>query len=186
MIAPGARLPEAELAADFGVARPTVREAIQTLCHEGLLVRERNRSAHIPVLTKDEILDLFSVRIPLECLIVRAVLERGAPLAPAREAMAVMEALPNDAGWSKVVAADAAFHQALVSAVGSARLERLYGALSGEIRLCVAQLRPSWASPSAIGHEHHEVLDVLESGDVDAAEARMTAHLERAVRDLTH
>jgi DNA-binding GntR family transcriptional regulator len=49
----------------------------------------------------------------------------------------------------------------------------------------VAQLRPSWASPSAIGHEHHEVLDVLETGDVQAAEARMTAHLERAVRDLT-
>ena len=180
VIAPGARLPEAELAADFGVARPTVREAIQTLCHEGLLVRERNRSAHIPVLTSEEILDLFSVRIPLECLIVRAVLERKAP------AMAVMEALPNDAGWSKVVSADAAFHQALVSAVGSPRLERLYGALSGEIRLCVAQLRPSWASPSAIGHEHHEVIDVLESGDVDAAEARMTAELERAVRDLTH
>jgi DNA-binding GntR family transcriptional regulator len=29
------------------------------------------------------------------------------------------------------------------------------------------------------------VLDVLETGDVKAAEARMTAHLERAVRDLT-
>ena len=98
VIAPGARLPEAELAADFGVARPTVREAIQTLCHEGLLVRERNRSAHIPVLTNEEILDLFSVRIPLECLIVRAVLERKAPLAPAREAMAVMEALPERRG----------------------------------------------------------------------------------------
>jgi DNA-binding GntR family transcriptional regulator len=185
-IAPGARLPEAELAADLGVARPTVREAIQTLCHEGLLVRERNRSAHIPLLTREEILDLFAVRIPLECLIVRMVLQRGAPLEPAREATTVMEALPDDAGWSKVVAADGAFHHALVSAVGSPRLERLYGALSGEIRLCVAQLRPSWASPSAIGREHHEVLDVLETGDVAAAEARMTAHLERAVRDLTH
>jgi DNA-binding GntR family transcriptional regulator len=186
VIVPGARLPEAELAADLGVARPTVREAIQTLCHEGLLVRERNRSAHIPLLTREEILDLFAVRIPLECLIVRMVLQRGAPLEPAREAMTVMEALPDDAGWSKVVAADGAFHHALVSAVGSPRLERLYGALSGEIRLCVAQLRPSWASPSAIGREHHEVLDVLETGDVAAAEARMTAHLERAVRDLTH
>ena len=185
-IVPGARLPEAELAADLGVARPTVREAIQTLCHEGLLVRERNRSAHIPLLTREEILDLFAVRIPLECLVVRMVLQRGAPLEPAREAMTVMEALPDDAGWSKVVAADGAFHHALVSAVGSPRLERLYGALSGEIRLCVAQLRPSWASPSAIGREHHEVLDVLETGDVAAAEARMTAHLERAVRDLTH
>jgi DNA-binding GntR family transcriptional regulator len=184
-IEPGVRLPEVELAMEFGVARPTVRATIQTLCHEGLLVRERNRSAHVPVLTRDDILDLFSVRIPLECLVVRAVLERGASLTPAREAMAVMEALPDDAGWHQVVAADGAFHHALVEAVGSPRLERLYGALSGEIRLCVAQLRPSWASPSAIGPEHHEVLDVLESGDVRAAEARMTAHLERAVRDLT-
>ena len=185
VIEPGVRLPEQDLAMEFGVARPTVRAAIQTLCHEGLLVRERNRSAEIPVLTRDEILDLFSVRIPIECLVVRSVLERGASLTPAREAMAVMEALPDDAGWSQVVAADGAFHQSLVDAVGSPRLERLYGSLSGEIRLCVAQLRPSWASPSAIGHEHHEVLDVLETGDVQAAEARMTAHLERAVRDLT-
>ena len=184
-IEPGVRLTEVELAEEFGVARPTVRAAIQTLCHDGLLVRERNRSAHIPVLTRDDILDLFSVRIPLECLVVRAVLERGASLTPARDAMAVMEALPDDAGWHQVVAADGAFHHALVRAVGSPRLERLYASLSGEIRLCVAQLRPSWASPSAIGHEHHEVLDVLETGDVKAAEARMTAHLERAVRDLT-
>ena len=184
-IEPGVRLPELELAMEFGVARPTVRAAIQTLCHEGLLVRERNRSAHIPVLTREDILDLFSVRIPLECLVVRQVLERGAALTPARKAMAVMEALPDDAGWHQVVAADGAFHHALVAAVGSPRLKRLYGSLSGEIRLCVAQLRPSWASPSAIGHEHHEVLDVLETGDVQAAEARMTAHLERAVRDLT-
>ena len=129
-IEPGVRLPEQDLAMEFGVARPTVRAAIQTLCHEGLLVRERNRSAHIPVLTRDEyipvlpdeILDLFSVRIPLECLVVRQVLERGAPLTPAREAMAVMEALPDDAGWSQVVAADAAFHRSLVTAVGSPRL----------------------------------------------------------------
>ena len=96
-----------------------------------------------------------------------------------------MEALPDDAGWSQVVAADGAFHHALVRAVGSPRLERLYDSLAGEIRLCVAQLRPSWASPSEIGKEHHEVLAVLDSGDVEAAEARMTQHLERAVRDLT-
>ena len=141
-IEPGVRLPELELAADLGVARPTVRAAIQTLCHEGLLVREPNRSAHIPVLTRDEILDLFSVRIPLECLVVRAVLERGASLDGAREAIAAMEQLTPRAGWSQVVAADGDFHHALVNAVGSPRLERLYGALSGEIRLCVAQLRP--------------------------------------------
>jgi DNA-binding GntR family transcriptional regulator len=36
-----------------------------------------------------------------------------------------------------------------------------------------------------MGAEHRELLDVIERCNVEAAEARMTAHLERAVRDLT-
>ena len=84
-----------------------------------------------------------------------------------------------------MVDADLGFHHALARAVGSPRLERLYLSMSGEIRLCIAQLRPAWTSPTAMAEEHRELLAVIESGDVEAAEARMTAHLERAVRDLT-
>ena len=184
-IAPGAPLPEADLTRDFGVARPTVRAAIQTLCHEGLLKRERNRSAFVPVLGHDDVRDLFSVRIPIECLIVRQVLERAAPLGEVHTAIARLSDLTASSHWSEVVEADLGFHHALARAVGSPRLERLYLSMSGEIRLCIAQLRPAWAGPTAMAGEHRELLDVIERGDVDAAVARMTAHLERAVRDLT-
>jgi DNA-binding GntR family transcriptional regulator len=184
-IVPGARLPELELAADFGVARPTVRAAIQTLCHEGLLQRERNRSAVVPQLTNEDVLDLFSVRIPLECLIVREILERKASLGPVEEAIARLTSLTTRAPWSRVVEADLGFHLALAGATGSPRLEKLYLSLSGEIRLCIAQLRPAWPSPAAMAEEHRVLLDVIESGDVELAVARMTAHLERAVRDLS-
>ncbi len=184
-IKPGARLPELELAADYGVARPTVRAAIQTLCHEGLLVREPNRSAQVPTLTRETVLDLFSVRIPLECLIVRQAIERGASLDGVRASIARLESLTDDAGWSGVVDADLAFHSALAASVGSPRLERLYASLTGEIELCIAQLRPAWITPANLAAEHRAVLDVIEGGSVPDAEARMTAHLERAVRDLT-
>jgi DNA-binding GntR family transcriptional regulator len=185
VIVPGARLPELELAADMGVARPTVRAAIQTLCHEGLLQRERNRSAFVPELTDDDVLDLFSVRIPLENLIVREVLERRAPLDGVHDAIGVLGKLTARSRWSRVVDADLGFHRALAHATGSPRLERLYLSLSGEIRLCIAQLRPAWSSPAAMAAEHRALLDVIEGGDVDDAIARMTAHLERAVHDLT-
>jgi DNA-binding GntR family transcriptional regulator len=184
-ILPGARLPEVELAADMGVARPTVRAAIQTLCHEGLLQRERNRSAFVPELTDDDVLDLFSVRIPLECLIVREVLERQAPLDGVHEAIGALVRLTPRSRWSRVVDADLGFHRALAHATGSPRLERLYLSLSGEIRLCIAQLRPAWSSPAEMAAEHRALLDVIEAGDVDDAMARMTAHLDRAVHDLT-
>jgi DNA-binding GntR family transcriptional regulator len=184
-IAPGTPLPEIELASTYGVARPTVRAAIQTLCHLGLLVREPNRSAHVPALTPEAVRDIFFARIPLECFIVRTVIERKAPLDGVRESMARMESLPASAGWSQVVEADLAFHAALARAVGSPRLERLHGSLAGDIQLCVAQLRPAWGTPAELGREHHEVFDVISTGTAAQAEARMTAHLERAVRDLT-
>jgi len=185
VIEPGSRLTELELASQFGVARPTVRAAIQTLCHEGLLQRERNRSAVVPKLSREDILDLFSVRIPLECLIVKQVLARGSDLAEARAAITHLQRLGTRSPWSRVVDADLAFHHGLVRATGSPRLERLYLSLSGEIRLCIAQLRPSWASPAAIAAEHRALLDVIESGAVDESTSRMTSHLERAVGDLT-
>ena len=183
--APGAPLPEADLTREFGVARPTVRAAIQTLCHEGLLKRERNRSAFVPVLGPADVHDLFSVRIPIECLIVRQVLERAAPLGDVHAAIGRLSELTADSHWSEVVEADLGFHHALARAVGSPRLERLYLSMSGEIRLCIAQLRPSWASPAAMGEEHRDLLAVIERGDVAEAEARMTAHLDRALHDLT-
>jgi DNA-binding GntR family transcriptional regulator len=184
-IEPDQPLPEADLTREFGVARPTVRAAIQALCHEGLLVRERNRSAFVPRLTDADIHDLFAVRIPIECLIVRGVLERSVSLAGVHAAIARLSELTPHSHWSAVVDADLGFHHALASAVGSPRLERLYGSLDGEIRLCMAQLRPAWQSPTYMADEHRELLAVIAGGDVDAAEARMTAHLERAVRDLT-
>jgi DNA-binding GntR family transcriptional regulator len=184
-IEPGQPIPEADLTRDFGVARPTVRAAIQTLCHEGLLVRERNRSAFVPRLTHADVRDLFAVRIPIECLIVRGVLERAAPLGEVHTAIGRLSELTPHSHWSDVVDADLGFHHALARSVGSPRLERLYLSMSGEIRLCIAQLRPAWTSPTAMAEEHRELLAVIESGDVSAAEARMTYHLQRAVRDLT-
>src|SRR4051794_26073661 len=184
-IEPGQPIPEADLTRDFGVARPTVRAAIQTLCHEGLLVRERNRSAFVPHLTAADVRDLYSVRIPIECLIVRSVLDRAAPLGAVHDAIGRLSSLTPHSHWSEVVDADLGFHHALAAAVGSPRLERLYLSMSGEIRLCIAQLRPAWTSPTAMAEEHRELLTVIESGDVVAAEARMTVHLRRAVRDLT-
>ena len=162
-----------------------MRAAIQTLCHEGLLKRERNRSAFVPLLTRDEVRDLFSVRIPIECLIVRELLTRNASLDGVHAAIGPLAALRVDSRWSQVVDADMGFHQALAHAAGSPRLERLYASMSGEIRLCIAQLRPSWASPAAMGEEHRDLLAVIERGDVAEAEARMTAHLDRALHDLT-
>lgn len=177
-IEPGAPLPEQELAAAYGVARPTVREALAVLVHEGLLRRERNRSAYVPEVTMSDLDDLMYVRRPLEDLMARAL--AGRRVDAADEALARMDALPADAPWAESVAEHMALHEALIVAVGSPRLERLYGVLAAETRLGLVRLREIYEDRDVLVTEHRELLDAIARGPADAARAAVAAHLSHS------
>ncbi|MEQ4721135.1 GntR family transcriptional regulator [Nonomuraea sp. B19D2] len=177
-IPPGTPLPEQEIAASYGVARPTVREALASLVHEGLLRRERNRSAYVPEVTLSDLDDLMYVRRPLEDLMARALAGRQVPEAEAT--LHRMAALPADAPWSEIVAEHMAMHQALIEAVGSPRLERLYGVLAAETRLGLVRLREVYTDRDVLVREHRELLDAIAEGPEDAARAVVAAHLSHS------
>ncbi|SEG73775.1 DNA-binding transcriptional regulator, GntR family [Nonomuraea solani] len=177
-IEPGTPLPEQEIAAAYGVARPTVREALAALVHEGLLKRERNRSAYVPEVTISDLEDLMYVRRPLEDLMVRAL--AGTRVPAAQEALDRMDGLPANAPWSDVVAEHMALHQALIEAVGSPRLERLYAALAAETRLGLVRLREVYKDRDVLVREHRALLDAIADGSVEVARAAVTAHLSHS------
>lgn len=174
-IAPGTSLPEQEIAATYGVARPTVREALASLVHEGLLRRERNRSAYVPEVTISDLNDLMYVRRPLEDLMAQAVAGQWVPRAEA--ALHRMAALPAEAPWAEIVAEHMALHQELIEAVGSPRLERLYSVLAAETRLGLVRLREVYQDRDVLVREHRELLDAIAHGPVEAARAAVAAHL---------
>ncbi|OPG05582.1 GntR family transcriptional regulator [Microbispora sp. GKU 823] len=174
-IEPGAALPEQELSARYGVARPTVREALALLVHEGLLRRERNRSAYVPVITSADLADLMYVRGPLEELMARAV--AGRRVTAAEEALDRLSGLPPGAPWAAVVAEHMALHEALVAAAGSPRLERLYATLAAETRLGLVGLRHAYEDPHELAAEHAALLRVIAEGPADAAVHAVREHL---------
>ncbi|MEU4408438.1 GntR family transcriptional regulator [Streptosporangium sp. NPDC023963] len=180
-IPPGTTLPEQELSALYGVARPTVREALAVLVHEGLLRRERHRSAQVAEVTVDDLDDLMFVRRPLEELTATSLAGRRVEEADA--ALARMAALPADAPWSETVAEHMALHQALVVAVGSPRLERLYGMLAAETRLGLVRLRAVYSDRHVLVAEHRDLLDAIGRGPEEAAREAVAAHLDHSWGD---
>jgi DNA-binding GntR family transcriptional regulator len=180
---PGVPLSEVEVSQEYGIARPTVRAAVQRLIHEGLLVRQPNRSPMVPVFTADDVRDIYFARKPLEREVLRVLCERGEVPPAAADQVAALRALGEDADWSKVVEADLQFHLALLDAVGSPRLKRLFGLLDGEIRLCISQSQP-YENRDELVEEHQRLLDAIGAGDTERATAQMDRHLDGTVETL--
>ncbi len=180
----GTTLAENEIAAEYGVSRPTAKSALSTLVQQGLLHREANKPTTVPHLGPADVEDVFFVRAPLELEVVRTLgTQRTAPVRDAERAVADLSALQDTASPSAFAEADLRFHQLLVDAVGSPRLTRLYQAVRGEIHLCMVQTHRTLRR-DRIAAEHAAVLEALQTGDVEGAVARMREHLDGARRSL--
>lgn len=183
-LVPGSTFAETEIAAEYGVSRPTARSAVTALVHEGLLQRDANKPAYVPQLTRADVDDLFLVRIPLETQVVRVLVENGTvPVTAAERAIADLDRLGTEAAHSAFVESDLRFHQSLVDAVGSPRLSRLYRGIQGEVHLCMVQTRHTLGRERIVV-EHGGVLDALRAGDAEEAVHRMGEHLDGACRSL--
>lgn len=179
---PGTPLTEASLASSFGVARPTVRSALQVLVSRRLVQQSDGRSLIVPKLTVADVQDLFLVRTPLELAAVRQIVHNRRSLAEVELRLTAMAELPVDANWADLVEAHTRFHIALIDAAESPRLSRIYPPLQEEMQLCLAQLKASYPEPLALATEHGTLLAAIATGDLDWACDTMQAHLELAVR----
>lgn len=174
-ILPGDPVTEAAVATRFGVSRPTARVAIDQLVAAGLLRREPNRGARVPVLSRDDIVDLYDNRALVEGAALAALARRGSvPEGAILHNRALAEA-PDDAPFA---ADDIAFHRALVEAQASPRLARMHQGLMGEIELCIGQVQANalWR-PADIADQHARVLEAVVAGDPQLAARLVREHI---------
>ncbi len=177
--APGAALREPELCEHYGVSRHSVRSALISLGHAGLVRHEPNRGVHVPELTIEDIEDLFRLRTILEVEAVGTLAESRSVPAAARAAVADLAGL--DAPWQAILDADLRVHAALVAGLGSPRVDRAYDTMRGELQLSLRAIRAEFESHAHLGPQHAVILDAIEGGDREAAMGAMRAHLEEGL-----
>lgn len=178
----GEQLRDTDLSQEFGVARPTVRAAVQMLVADGLLERGRGRSAQVRAFTAEDAIDLCRLRRPIEAVAVEMLISQARPLTGVEVAVREFAALGYDVSWDVVADHDVAFHRAVFVAAGSPRLLRTFDELSAELRLLIAQLRPTYGSVSDLAYEHELLLVELRSGDVQRAKAAWHEHSDDSQR----
>lgn len=136
-LAPGSQLPsERELCDQFGVARTSVREAIQGLIMLGLIERRANRAyvvEHLPSVQLDgtdgrkrRVRELFEVRQAVEIPIARLAACRASDEARV-QIKAIADEFDGDMKLADFRRLDREFHWAVARACGNATLAELYG-----------------------------------------------------------
>lgn len=185
-IAPGEKLTEVRVAAEYSVARPTAKACLERLTAAGLLRRSAHKTAVVPELDKSDILDLFTAREATERFAVAILAERRHVPDEARRAQESIEQAARSLDFPSQVDADIAFHTALVDATGSSRLSKMHELIMGEVQLTMGQAKAHGAThPSNVAREHAEILAAIGDGSPDLAQEALARHLHAARDRLT-
>jgi len=185
---PGQIVPELQLAADLGMSRTPIREALGRLRTEGLVDASPRRGFIVSVPTAEALRETYEIVGALEGHAVRRAARALQPalLHALRAAVEAQESalVDDDPGaWAR---ADQQFHELLRGAAENHRMGELFRQFDGQLhraRLATLHLR-SALHPST--EDHHAIVDALEAGDVDGAFRVHLAHRERADAEMLH
>ena len=183
---PGSQLTESGLAADLGVSRGPLREAMQRLTAEGLLVSHRNRGLFVVSMTDDDIRDMYVVRTAVERAAVEQLIARGDrdSVAALNEMVDEMRRHIDDPNGAEMAEADMHFHRCLVECARSERLSRLHETVLIETRMCLRAMRGTYSSGAERIDEHQALVDAIAAGRGRQADELMVEHMHDGLHRL--
>ena len=181
-VAAGQPLQEVQLAAQLGVSRTPVREAMARLASEGLLAVDR-RSFTVPALSLADVDDIYELR----GLIEPAAIRRIAPLTSAPGARVAIDAALAEARQAHQRDDSAAFRDAHVAyraawlaLVPNQRMVRMIELYADHMQHIRALTLGDASVRTIVLHGLERIAAALAAGDGDAAAAAMHAHLRQA------
>ncbi|MEM6593733.1 MAG: GntR family transcriptional regulator [Pseudomonadota bacterium] len=180
---PGAGLVETALAEQMKVSRAPIREAIQILENDGLVETIAYKGKRVKPLTTREVDETYSLREVYEVMAARRILENKAPLDVLRtHCDAMMQAAEND-DFAALIAADEAFHHALIRLADHDLLLASWKSLYLRIHQIMALRNRGEENLTEIAGNHPPIVDALADNDAERA-IRLIADHTRMLADF--
>jgi DNA-binding GntR family transcriptional regulator len=182
-LVPGMIVRERPLAAELGVSRTPLRQALGRLESEGFLVRQ-DRVVQVRRIDLPTVMEIYQLRILLEVEAIGQATGRieRATIARFHSIFSELSGDPADDGavsaGMKFDRADDAFHLAIAEAGGNRTLRDYVADLRRKTQLFGVTQMPLRRDPGVV--EHLAILEALGREDRKAAQQEMTNHLERA------
>ena len=187
---PGEQINESILAIQLNTSRSPVREAVQRLCQEGILINRRNHGVFVLEISTQDSREIYTVREAIETNAVDTLLN-SSPINIRDTCQALKKILRNMAkqvamnNWQSIAQLDMQFHTTIVAAAGNSRMTRIYETLAAESTMCILNLEISYPQAQTLLQEHQNILNLFEAGNREELQKALKHHMRKAVHDLT-
>ncbi len=187
MLAPGQRVTEAELAEATGASRFRVRQAIQRLATEGILVVEEFRGASVKRLSSDEVIQLYEVREVLEGLAARlaAVFASASLKNSLSQLQEQMDAAQAAGDFRSFTQLNIRWHQTIIDGSNNAYVQTAMNRLNVPLSRIQGQFVLTPAEIADANADHKIITQAILSASASgAAERVMRKHIRSALKAL--
>lgn len=175
---PGEKLREVALAADVGVSRPTLREALNGLVQAGLLTHAPYRGYAVASLDAATIRDLAETRVALDLIAVKAICSDRSGRRVARLQTMWQDVSHRMLEDDPLVQHDAhiAFHHGLWDASENQMLVRMWPVTEALMTITLAQDQAMHHDPLRAYRLHRLLVDTIADGNLGDIERVLAEH----------
>jgi DNA-binding GntR family transcriptional regulator len=183
---PGQRIKEQEISSQLGISRPPVREAFKILEAEGLVRRKPRRGVFVSEVTKNDIWEIYTLKIALYTLAVTLAIDRISDndIDKLEKIVIQMEMIVNTDSNPNIIKYEELnnlFHETTTIIAGHGRLKKMVQSLNNQIK------RVSYRSFTKEGHlksscrYHRQILEAIKIRDKILAESLTKEHIVKGL-----
>ncbi len=182
----GEALTELSISSKFEISRTPVRAAIRRLAEEGLVTLYPNKAAVVTGIDKDDIIDIYKIRMRLDGLAAAMAAEKMSDedIARLRESVELSEFYSKKHDTEHQKELDTAFHEIIYSASGSRMLKNILSELHKKAKLYRKLSLGTSGRAERSMEEHREILEAIEEKDAKSAEKLTQKHVQKALAGI--
>ena len=182
-IKPGEKINETKIAKDMDISRSPVREALQELRKEGVVVNIPYKGTYVNLLGKKDIEDMYVVRGLLEAYAIEKIIENKNDkiIKFLRKNVEDIEKSVEKKRNKEIVAKDLEFHRKICNFTGNKKLIDIWEGFQSQIEILISLESGFSERFNLLAVEHREILSLIVEGKVKQAQEKVKKHITQAL-----
>jgi len=182
-IKPGEKINETKIAKDMGISRSPVREALQELKKEGVVINIPYKGTYVNLLGKKDVEDMYIIRGLLESYAVEFLIRNKdeAIIELLKQNVREIEKSVEKKQKKELVKHDLQFHRNICNFTKNQKLINIWEEFQSQVEILIALESGFYERFNLLATEHHELLSLILNGEIKKAQEKIKAHIFQAL-----